>query len=149
MEKRHCVFLTQNIKQFKLPRQKIQVSLHVLREDLPCLLCLCYGISEQGSVMLKNKSNVVFDRSQITCVIWTNLQEQHTMLPALQKTRTAMSDRHYQTVFPKHGLKYSFKLQILILNRVIWIIKLGAAAQSLKRRYIHIKNLKVPAQEKP
>lgn len=47
----------------------------------------------------------------------TSLQEQHTTLPALQKTRTTMQDRHYQVVFPKHTSKYSFKFRILILNR--------------------------------
>lgn len=50
-----------------------------------------------------------------------------------------MKDRYHQAAFPKHTLKYSFKLRILILNRVIWIVKLGAATHRLKRRHIHIR----------
>lgn len=71
-KKSHFVFLTQNLKQVKLPRQKnssLTACKYVLTEDLLCLLHLCYGISEKHSVMLKIKVMLCIYRSQIICVI--------------------------------------------------------------------------------
>lgn len=73
----------------------------------------------------------------------TGPQEQHTTLPALQKTRTTLKDRHYQAVFPKHTLKSSFKLGILISNRGDMDNKTGCSyAEGEEKTHPHKKKLR-------
>lgn len=57
-------------------------------------------------------------RSQITCVIWDKPTGTAHNAASFAKDKDYNEQQTlHQAVFPKHTLKYSFKLQILILNR--------------------------------
>lgn len=90
MGKCHCVFLTQNLKQLKVPRQKKLKSQFMQlcanrRPSLPPSPLLWNIRTTLSSV--KSKSNAVYLQITDNMCDMRQIYENSTVLPALQKTR--------------------------------------------------------------
>lgn len=133
-KKSHFVFLTQNLKQLRLPRQKNSKSHCMQIEDLLCLLHLCYGISEAMLSYVKNKSNVVYLEIPDNVCDMRHIYRNSAQCCQLCKRQGLQwkTDCVPKTCSQNIPWSTALNLQFWFSTGVIWKIKLGAATQSMK-----------------